>query len=224
MTRFAAALLLLTSCSAPPGPAGSDLEREVRRALARYAPEAKPSIWLAEVDGPELLTIDSDRVVPAASTIKVLILVEAHAQAKSGLFNWVEETTLREEDRVGGSGTLRFEKTGSTWTWLQLARRMIAESDPAVYAAAVRGMARRPAPSATASRIRIPTLVMRGLDDPFAQPAATRRLAELLPRASFVEIPGAHLAPLEYLTAFRRELERFVASVQGGRTAASGAA
>jgi beta-lactamase class A len=130
MTRFAAlAALLLTSCSAPAGPALSDLERDVRLALARTAPEAKPSIWLAEADGPELLSMEADRVVPAASTIKVLILIEAHAQARSGLFTWTEETTLREEDRVGGSGSLRFERTGSTWTWLQLARRMIAESD-----------------------------------------------------------------------------------------------
>jgi pimeloyl-ACP methyl ester carboxylesterase len=102
-------------------------------------------------------------------------------------------------------------------------RRMIAESDPAGYAAAVRGMARRPAPGVTASRIRIPALVMRGRDDPFAPPAAAKRLAELLPRGRFLEIPGAHLAPLEYPTAFRRELERFVASVHG-RAAADGAA
>jgi pimeloyl-ACP methyl ester carboxylesterase len=103
-------------------------------------------------------------------------------------------------------------------------RRMIAESDPAGYAAAVRGMARRPAPGATASRIRIPALVLRGRDDPFAPPAAARRLAELLPRGQFLEIPGAHLAPLEHPTAFRRELERFVAMVQPGRGAAAGGA
>jgi pimeloyl-ACP methyl ester carboxylesterase len=103
-------------------------------------------------------------------------------------------------------------------------KRMIAESDPAGYAAAVRGMARRPAPGATASRIRIPVLVMRGRDDPFAPPAASRRLAEMLPRGRFLEIPGAHLAPLEYPTAFRRELERFVSSVQAGGHVAGGAA
>jgi pimeloyl-ACP methyl ester carboxylesterase len=103
-------------------------------------------------------------------------------------------------------------------------RRMIAGSDPAGYAAAVRGMARRPAPSAVAARIRIPALVRRGRDDPFAPPAAARRLAELLPRGSFLEIPGAHLAPLEYPTAFRRELERFVRAVQAGRRVAAGGA
>ena len=75
-----------------------------------------------------------------------------------------------------------------------------------------------------ASRIRVPALVMRGRDDPFAPPAAARRLAELLPRGSFLEIPGAHLAPLEYPTAFRRELERFVARVHADRQATTGGA
>jgi len=92
-------------------------------------------------------------------------------------------------------------------------RRMIAESDPAGYAAAVRGMARRPAPADVASRIRIPTLVARGKDDPFAPQAGVMRLAELLPNARFLELPGAHLAALEYPTAFRRELEKFASMI-----------
>jgi len=96
-------------------------------------------------------------------------------------------------------------------------KRMVAESDPEGYAAAVRGMARRPAPAVVASRIRIRTLVARGKDDPFAPAAGVRRLAELLPRATFMELPGAHLAPLEYPTAFRRELERFAALVWGAQ-------
>lgn len=94
-------------------------------------------------------------------------------------------------------------------------KRMVAESDPVGYAAGVRGMARRPAPGETAGRIRIPAVVARGRDDAFASEAAVRKLASLLPRATFMELPGAHLVPLEYPTAFRRELERFAASVWG---------
>lgn len=101
-------------------------------------------------------------------------------------------------------------------------RRMVAESDPTGYAAAVRGMARRPAPAEVAERIRIPTLVARGKDDPFAPQAGVRRLAELLPRARFLELPGAHLAPLEYPTAFRRELEKFAAMIWTGKGSGQG--
>ncbi len=94
-------------------------------------------------------------------------------------------------------------------------RKMVAESDPAGYAAGVRGMARRPAPADVASKIRIPVLVARGKDDPFAPAAGVRRLAALLPRATYMELPGAHLVPLEYPTAFRRELQAFADSIRG---------
>lgn len=100
-------------------------------------------------------------------------------------------------------------------------RRMIAESDRAGYAAAVRGMARRPAPADVAGRIRIPTLVMRGKDDPFAPAAGVQALAALLSRATFKELPGAHLAPLDYPTAFRRELEQFAARIWAEESAAA---
>lgn len=98
-------------------------------------------------------------------------------------------------------------------------QRMIAQSDASGYAAAVRGMASRPAPADVAGRIRIPVVVARGKDDPFAPAPAVRRLAELLPRATFLELPGAHLAPLEYPTAFRRKLEQFAAQVWGDAVA-----
>ena len=98
-------------------------------------------------------------------------------------------------------------------------RRMVAESDPAGYAAAVRGMARRPAPADVADRIRIPTLVTRGKGDPFAPAAGVRALAGLLARATYLELPGAHLAPLEHPTAFRSELERFAGQVWAGEPA-----
>lgn len=105
------------------------LERDVRHALAREAGETTPSVWLARFDGREALAINPDRPVPGASTLKILLLVEAHAQAEAGTFAWAQETTLLAEDVVGGGGTLRHEKIGSTWTWRQVARRMIVESD-----------------------------------------------------------------------------------------------
>jgi beta-lactamase class A len=105
------------------------LEREVRMALVREAPESRPSLWLAQFDGRELLAIDADRPVPGASTLKVLLLVEAHAQAAAGTFEWSADTTLLAEDVVGGTGTLQNERPGSTWSWRQIARRMIQESD-----------------------------------------------------------------------------------------------
>lgn len=105
------------------------LERNLRLAVARHAPEARLSAWAARMDGRPVLVVAADRPVPAASTVKVLILVEAHAQAEQGTFRWSDEVTLLDEDKVGGAGSLRRERSGSTWSWHQLARRMISESD-----------------------------------------------------------------------------------------------
>ncbi len=123
-------LLPLLGCAGPSEfERMSRLERDCRLAFASHAPEAKPSLWLSRGDGREILALDADRRVAAASTVKVLLLVEGHAQALEGRFRWTDEAVLRDEDRVGGSGSLQRERAGSTWTYLQLARRMIAESD-----------------------------------------------------------------------------------------------
>lgn len=128
--RLGLAILgLLAGCSAPEAAGMSRLEREVRKAWAARAPEAKLRLWLARAEGEELLAIDADRPVEAASTIKILVLLEAHAQALEGAFAWGEEVALRDEDRAGGAGSLQRERAGSTWSYAQLARRMIAESD-----------------------------------------------------------------------------------------------
>lgn len=105
------------------------LERELRLTAGRASPGVRLSLWLGQADGRELLAIDADRRVPAASVLKVLILVEAHAQAIDGRFRWTDEVTLLASDLVGGTGSLQLEKPGSSWTWLQVARRMILESD-----------------------------------------------------------------------------------------------
>jgi beta-lactamase class A len=123
------AFLAAAGCASEARPTTSRLELRVRRAIAAHAPEARPSVWLAAADGRELLAIDADRPVPGASTLKVLILVEAHAQAIEGTFRFSDSVVLLEEDVVGGTGSLGRERPGSAWTYAQLARKMIAESD-----------------------------------------------------------------------------------------------
>ncbi|HEX7899103.1 MAG TPA: serine hydrolase [Planctomycetota bacterium] len=118
---------LLAGCAPSDYERMGRLERDVRHALAREAPETVPSLWLARFDGREVLAINPDRPVAGASTLKILLLVEAHAQGAA--FPWDADTTLLAEDVVGGTGTLQHERTGSTWSWRQITRRMILESD-----------------------------------------------------------------------------------------------
>lgn len=93
-------------------------------------------------------------------------------------------------------------------------RRMIGDADPTAIAALVRGLHRRPDPVPSLERIAaagIPALVIAGADDPFTKPADARRLAEMLPGASYVEIPRAgHLPPLEHPAAVTSALRDFL--------------
>ena len=128
--RRAALFLILAGCAGPSRfEKMSRLERDVRLAAQREAPGVRLSLWLAEADGRDLLAIDADRPVPAASVLKVLVLVEAHAQAIDRSFSWTDSHTLLDEDIVAGTGSFQREARGSSWTYLQYARRMIAESD-----------------------------------------------------------------------------------------------
>jgi beta-lactamase class A len=107
----------------------SRLERDVRFAAIREAGTTALSLWLAQADGRELLAIDADRPVAAASTLKILILVEAHAQAIDGTFRFSDEHSLQDGEIVEGTGSFQNERVGSSWTYLQYAKRMISESD-----------------------------------------------------------------------------------------------
>jgi len=126
---WAAAALVLGGCATSDFERMSRLERDVQLAHVRHSPESQMSLWLARTDGSEILSIQADRRVPGASTLKILLLVEAYGQSLEGTLDLGASTTYLQEDRVEGSGTLQYEKPGSTWTWRQLIRRMIAESD-----------------------------------------------------------------------------------------------
>ena len=127
--RFAALLMALSGCAVSDFEKMSRLERDIRLVANRESPGVRLSLWLAQADGREQLALDADRPVPGASTLKVLILVEAHAQAIQGTFRWTDEHTLLQNEVVGGTGSFQNEKIGSSWTYLQYARRMISESD-----------------------------------------------------------------------------------------------
>src|SRR5438046_1994556 len=105
-------LLLLSGCAPSVFEKMPQLERNLRLAAGRESPGARLSLWLSQADGRELLAIDADRPVPAASVLKVLLLVEAHAQAIDGRFRWTDNYTLLSTDLVGGTGSFQREPVG----------------------------------------------------------------------------------------------------------------
>ena len=90
-------------------------------------------------------------------------------------------------------------------------RRMIEDTAPATLIGALAGMAVRPDATGEIPGIGVPTLVVVGEHDAITPPAVAREMAEAIPGARLVTIPGAgHLAPLEAPEAFNGALGEFL--------------
>jgi pimeloyl-ACP methyl ester carboxylesterase len=88
---------------------------------------------------------------------------------------------------------------------------MVLRQPAAGVVGALRAMRDRPDSSAVLSGIAVPTLVLCGAEDEVSPPASTRGMAERIPDARYVEVPGAgHLAPLEQPEAVTEALRVFL--------------
>lgn len=67
--------------------------------------------------------------MPAASTIKVAIMVEVFKKVEARAFTLNDHVVLRDSDRDDGSGDLSFAPAGSSYTISDLLARMIDVSD-----------------------------------------------------------------------------------------------
>lgn len=74
-------------------------------------------------------------------------------------------------------------------------RRMIERSGPGVLAADLRACAAYNAAS-RAPAVSVPTTVVAGSEDRMVRPSASRRLAQTIPDARYVEIPGSGHEPM----------------------------
>lgn len=77
----------------------------------------------------DAIYLNKDVVFPAASLIKLPILVELYRQAEEGTLTLADTLTLRDRHREEGSGILRYCAAGTAWSLGELARLMIVKSD-----------------------------------------------------------------------------------------------
>lgn len=75
------------------------------------------------------VSIDADRPVATASTIKLAILYEALEQIRAGRVSFEDRLTVNHPDQVSGSGVLLFFDTPVTITFKDVLTLMIALSD-----------------------------------------------------------------------------------------------
>lgn len=89
--------------------------------------------------------------------------------------------------------------------------KLAGAASPRGIAAALRGMAARPDRTASLASIAVPTLVLAGADDQLIPVEEARAMAEALPDAQLVVVPGVgHLAPLEEPKASNAAIEAFL--------------
>jgi len=94
------------------------------------AHKGQVAIAVKNLETGETFYHNADAVMPTASLIKVAVLVEAYQQADAGRIKLTEVLTLRDEDKVPGSGVLsKHLSAGATFSLRDAVRLMIGCSD-----------------------------------------------------------------------------------------------
>lgn len=109
-----------------PGPLAelqATLTRAAERAPGRVAMEVK------DLGSGLSSSINANEVMPAASTIKIPVMVEVFRQLQVGKFDLNHRVTLMPHDRDWGSGDIADAPVGSTFPVSELLTEMIAVSD-----------------------------------------------------------------------------------------------
>jgi len=98
-------------------------------ALAK-AHKGKVAIAVKHLQSGETFFLNADQVMPTASLIKLPVMIEVYQQAAEGKIKLADMLTLRDKDKVPGSGILTYHfSEGATFSIRDATRLMIAYSD-----------------------------------------------------------------------------------------------
>jgi len=97
--------------------------------LAAANPNLSPGVFLVDLDSGGYVNVNADNSLPAASTIKVPILIAFFQDVDAGKIRLDEMLTMQQEMIVGGSGNLQYKPPGTQYAALEVATKMITISD-----------------------------------------------------------------------------------------------
>jgi beta-lactamase class A len=114
--------------------AGADLapppDLQARLAPLARAHKGRVAIAVKNLETGASYYLNADEVMPTASLIKVAVMIEAYQQADEGKLKLSDTITLRDADKVPGSGILREHfSAGATFSLRDAVRLMMAFSD-----------------------------------------------------------------------------------------------
>ena len=104
------------------------LKQQLTSLMAQY-PLIKPSLYVWEYDQGQYVDINSNEIYPAASIIKLPVLVRMFKSIEANQFTIYDEMKMTEQYRSSGSGNLQYSQAGRNYSMDHLAKIMIQDSD-----------------------------------------------------------------------------------------------
>ena len=104
------------------------LEPQIKTLMARYS-FLTTGMFFLDLDTGNYLDISGDRVFPAASTIKLPILVAYYQALEEGKVNLDETLVMRRDLITGGSGDMQYQNPGTKFSTQRTLAKMIIISD-----------------------------------------------------------------------------------------------
>ncbi|MDD3236846.1 MAG: class A beta-lactamase-related serine hydrolase [Candidatus Gastranaerophilales bacterium] len=99
------------------------------QALMKLYPNVHPSVFVWDFETGKYVDIGANETYPAASIIKIPVLLELFRSVEQGQVDLTDNMILTEYYRSGGSGSLQFARHGNVYDLDSLARVMIQDSD-----------------------------------------------------------------------------------------------
>ncbi|MFS0515433.1 serine hydrolase [Nostoc sp. UIC 10607] len=97
--------------------------------LAATNPNLTPGVFLVDLDTGNYVDVNGSTSFPAASTIKVPILIAFFQDVDAGKIRLDEMLTMQQDMVAGGSGNLQYKSAGTQYAALEVATKMVTISD-----------------------------------------------------------------------------------------------
>ena len=97
--------------------------------LQELIPELTPTVYVFDLDTGNYVDIAGNAAIPAASTIKLPVLVAFFKAVDDGRITVDQAMAIQSSQIVGGSGDMQTQPPGTRYTALEVATQMIINSD-----------------------------------------------------------------------------------------------
>ncbi|WP_448515024.1 serine hydrolase [Parathermosynechococcus lividus] len=118
----------VTNADLPPERPLRDLQQKIQQLVTRQ-PKLSAGLYFFNLDSGAALNVGGDDVFPAASTIKIPILVAFFKAVDENRISLSERLTMRPDLIAPEAGTLQYKKPNSQYPALEVANLMITISD-----------------------------------------------------------------------------------------------